>query len=128
MNRSLEDIHEEGLEMERMDESRRIEGSSSGTGTFTGTEWGNKEDEEAKERDRAIRDKIIKKEEENVNIARLAVFVAIVACCSLVVVAVFMVAKTNDKRSFEMEYERVVLQIQDMVQWQTQYNFGLMQM
>ena len=116
--------------MERLDESRRIDVSSSGTctGTGTGSEWGNREDEEAKQRDRAIRDKIIKKEEENVNIARLAVLVAIVACCSVVAVAVFMVAKNNDKRSFEMEYERVVLQIQDTVQWQTQYNFALMQM
>ena len=53
--------------------------------------------------EKELRDRIIKREERAVRNARIAVFLAIVACAAAVGAAIFSFATKNDKHKFELE-------------------------
>ncbi|CAB9526092.1 Receptor-type guanylate cyclase gcy [Seminavis robusta] len=83
---------------------------------------------EGRSDEREFTDELLKREKQAVQCARRAVIGAIVVAAIAVSAAVYVFADRGDKRTFEIEYDRVTRTLVDQVQWQVQYNFALMQM
>ncbi|ACI65757.1 predicted protein [Phaeodactylum tricornutum CCAP 1055/1] len=79
------------------------------------------------ERDKKIRDQIIKKEEADVRKAKLIVGSALILSTILVSVCIYIFASKAEVLNFELEHEGYAKNIVNLVKWENQYNFALMQ-
>jgi hypothetical protein len=86
-----------------------------------------RQQQEKQEAEREIRDKISKKENRLVHKARLLTILAISACAASLAVAIYYFAQNSDDAAFESTFTEYCDHIVDFVQWETSYNFALIE-
>lgn len=84
------------------DDSSVAEEMSQSSSSQTGSDYTGKESKE-EQRDRELRDQIIKREERAVRNARFVVLIAILAAAVAVSAAIYVFARKADQTSFEIE-------------------------
>lgn len=106
---SLKDLEHQHVD-ESSDESDVDDGSVSSESDPSGSRATNTSRDDAKKREKELRDQIIKGEENGVRATRRVVFFAVIVSAVAVTVAIYFFAKEGDKTNFQLEVSALFVQ------------------